>query len=123
MRFLVDMPLSPRLAAWLRKQGHDAVHAAESGLSRAADIAVMSRARQESRTIITADLDYPRLLAIAGLSAPSPILFRGGNWSDAETIQRVGEVIQAVTAEEIAGSIVVVDRRRVRRRLPIQEGA
>ena len=104
--------------------GDDTVHAAESGLSRAADIAVMSRARQESRTIITADLDYPRLLAIAGLSAPSLILFRGGNWSDAETIQRVGEVIQAVTAEEIAGSIVVVDRRRVRRRrLPIQEGA
>lgn len=35
MKFLIDMPLSPALAVWLVRQGHDAVHALEVGLSRA----------------------------------------------------------------------------------------
>jgi predicted nuclease of predicted toxin-antitoxin system len=35
VKFLVDMPLLPELAASLRNQGHDAVHAAVLGLSRA----------------------------------------------------------------------------------------
>ena len=72
MRFLVDMPLSPNLAAWLREQGHDAVHAVELGLNHAADVDIMTRAKQEARTIITADLDYPRLLALARVTDPSP---------------------------------------------------
>jgi predicted nuclease of predicted toxin-antitoxin system len=33
VKFLVDMPLSPNLAAWLKKEGHDAVHAVELGLN------------------------------------------------------------------------------------------
>lgn len=27
MKFLIDMPLSPELADWLNRQGHDAHHA------------------------------------------------------------------------------------------------
>lgn len=59
MKFLVDMPLSPKLASWLRRQGHDAVHAAEIGLHRAPDSEILSRAEHEARTVATADLDYP----------------------------------------------------------------
>ena len=58
---LVDMPLSPALAAWLADRGHDAVHAAELGLERETDVAIMARAKQEMRTVVTVDLDYPRL--------------------------------------------------------------
>ena len=65
MKFLVDMPLSPALAVWLKGQGYDAVHAAQLGLSRAPDLDIMACAKREGRTIITADLDYPRLLALA----------------------------------------------------------
>ncbi len=120
MKFLVDMPLSPMLAAWLRGQGHDAVHAAELGLIRTRDIDLMARAKQEGRTIVTADLDYPRLLALAQTTDPSLILFRDGNWSDADVIARMGEILQALTADDLAQSIIVVDRDRVRRRrLPI----
>lgn len=122
MKFLVDMPLSPHLAAWLREQGHDAVHAAESGLNRAPDADIVARAKQEHRTIVTADLDYPRLLALARTVEPSLILFRDGDWSDADVIARLREVLQALTAADVAQSIIVVDRDRVRRRrLPIAE--
>lgn len=120
MKFLVDMPLSPELAAWLRQQGHDAIHAAEVMLARAADLEIMARAKQERRTVITADLDYPRLLALAQMTDPSLILFRNGNWSEADVIARMREILHTLPPAEIAGSIISVDRNRVRRRrLPI----
>ncbi|MBI5166650.1 MAG: DUF5615 family PIN-like protein, partial [candidate division NC10 bacterium] len=49
MKFLIDMPLSPELAVWLVRQGHDAVHALEVGLDRASDAAILERARNEQR--------------------------------------------------------------------------
>jgi len=33
MKFLLDMPIPPGMAGWLRERGHDAVHAAEIGLA------------------------------------------------------------------------------------------
>lgn len=121
MKFLVDMPLSPALAQWLAAQGHDAVHASEAGLGRASDAEIIARASDEGQTIVTADLDYPRLLALAAATSPSVILFRGGDWSEAELIIRMSSVIAALAEAEIASSILVVDRNRVRRRrLPIR---
>jgi predicted nuclease of predicted toxin-antitoxin system len=120
VRFLVDMPLSPTLAAWLTDRGHDAVHAADLGLHSATDAEILVRAKSEARTVITADLDYPRLLALARVSEPSVILFRDGDWSEADVIARMDEVLASLTEADIAHSIVVVDRDRVRRRrLPI----
>ena len=122
MRFLVDMPLSPALAAWLRYNGRYAVHASEVGLHRASDIDIMARAKQEGRTMITADLDYPRLLALARTAEPSLILFRDGEWSEADVIARMGDILRTLTEADIAQSIIVVDRERVRRRrLPIEK--
>lgn len=59
MKFLVDMPLSPALARWLMKLNHDAVHASDLALSRATDAEIIARAKEDARTIVTADLDYP----------------------------------------------------------------
>jgi hypothetical protein len=73
------------------------------------------------RTIITADLDYPRLLALAGANGPSLILFRGGNWSDSELMLRMGELLMSAGDADTEHSILVVDRNRLRcRRLPIK---
>ena len=114
------MALSPALAHWLQANGHDAVHAATVGLDRASDTEIIARASAEARTVITADLDYPRLLALARATAPSLILFRGGNWSDADIIARMAETLGALSETDIEGSILVVERDRLRRRrLPI----
>jgi predicted nuclease of predicted toxin-antitoxin system len=85
-------------------------------LNRASDLDIMARAKREGRTIVTADLDYPRLLALAQTSEPSLILFRDGNWSDADVIKRMRDILHALTDADIAHSIIVVDRDRVRRR-------
>jgi predicted nuclease of predicted toxin-antitoxin system len=114
------MPLSPALASWLRDQGHDAVHASDIGLHAASDIEIIERAKQEARTVVTADLDYPRLIATAGASDPSLILFRGGDWTEISVRARMNDVLSALSEEEIQGSILTIDRDRVRRRkLPI----
>jgi predicted nuclease of predicted toxin-antitoxin system len=93
VKFLVDMPLSPLFAAWLREQGHDCIHASELALHRASDSELMARAKQEARTIVTADLDYPKLLALAYAEEPSVIVFRDGNWSETDVIARMSEVL------------------------------
>lgn len=114
------MPLSPGLAIWLRQDGHDAIHAGEIGLHRAPDTQILEIAKQEMRTILTADLDFPRLLALAQLSEPSLVLFRNGDWSEDEVVRRMKDVLDALPECELMSSIVVVDRHSIRRRrLPI----
>lgn len=121
MKFLVDMPLSPALAAWLVQQGHDALHAMQVGLDRSSDEVILGRARNEKRVIITADLDYPRLLALAQAEGPGLILFRGGNYGEQEAIERLTRVLETIPNEEFPNSIVVVEKGRIRRRrLPLE---
>jgi predicted nuclease of predicted toxin-antitoxin system len=122
LKFLVDMPVTPLAVTHLRAIGHDAVHAHEIGLARAADTQVLDAARRNGRVIITADLDYPRLLALHQASRPGIILFRGGAYSDADMLGLLDRVLTHMPALDLKESIVVVDRRRIRRRaLPIIE--
>jgi len=100
------MPLSPVLALWLVEKGHDAVHAAEIGMQTAPDTAIIERAKQEARTLITADLDYPRLLALSAAKEPSLVLFRGGNWSEAEVIARIDRLLDTSRAVDIESSVL-----------------
>ena len=120
MKFLIDMPLSPTLAGWLNSQRHDAVHAVDRGLHRAVDTEIIARAKLDARTVVTADLDYPRLLALTQATEPSLILFRRFDWSEADVIARPSDLLAGLSEVGIAQSILVVDRDRVRRRrLPI----
>jgi predicted nuclease of predicted toxin-antitoxin system len=120
VKFLVGMPLPPALARWLVNGGHDAVHASALGLDRAADGEILACAARDARTVVTADLDYPRLLALAGAGGPSLILFRGGDWSEAAVIARMQQILGGLGESDLTGSIIVVERSRVRRRrLPI----
>jgi predicted nuclease of predicted toxin-antitoxin system len=118
--FLIDMPLSPRLAAWLRAEGYDAVHAIELFLHQAPDETVLAVATSQNRVIITADLDFPRLFATVGSAGPGLILLRGGNYSEAESLECVRRVLMSISQDELPKSLVVVDRDRIRRRrLPV----
>lgn len=117
------MPLSPELAIWLIQHGHDAIHAFEAGLDRATDEVILERARNDDRIVITADLDFPRLLALAQADGPGLILFRGGNYSEQEIEQRLIRTFETVQHEELPNSIIVIEKKRIRRRrLPLEPG-
>jgi predicted nuclease of predicted toxin-antitoxin system len=114
------MALSPILAQWLQDRGHDAAHASAIGLARAPDTEIMARARSEDRIIITADLDYPRLLALSAADGPAVILFRGGNWQDDQAIDRLAAAMAIIAEDDLGKSIVVIEQSRIRRRaLPL----
>jgi predicted nuclease of predicted toxin-antitoxin system len=117
----MDMPLSPELAIWLVQQGHDAVHAVDVGLAGAADEVILERARREQRVVVTADLDYPRLLALTRAEGPGLILFRGGNYSEQEAVDRLRRTLETIPDEELPNSIIVIEKGRIRRRrLPLE---
>jgi predicted nuclease of predicted toxin-antitoxin system len=116
LKFLVDMPLSLSLARWLKSQGYDTIHASEYGLECAPDEEIVQRASRDQRVIITADLDFPRLLALSQVPQVGLILFRYGDFSDEEARDRLERVLNAVTREELTVSIIVVERTRIRRR-------
>ncbi|MEX2262408.1 MAG: DUF5615 family PIN-like protein [Bryobacteraceae bacterium] len=120
MKFLVDMALSPQVAHFLRTEGHDAAHASELSLNKAPDEEILQLALEQGRVVITADLDFPRLLAIMRTNGPGLILLRGGNYSEAESLQCVRRVLMVVDHAEMPRSIVVVDHEKIRRRwLPL----
>ena len=120
MKFLIDMPVSPSIAQWLEEQGHDAVHTFHSNLSQASDEEIINQAKKEGRIIVTADLDYSRLFAIAGSGEPGLIIFRGGNYNEKEMLALIKKVITVVPAEDFLNSIIIVSKTRIRRRrLPI----
>ncbi len=121
MKFLLDMPVSPLLLDVLEAFGHEGVHAFQIGESRAADIKLLELARNENRVIITADLDFPRLLALSGSDGPGVVLFRGGNYSDAEMCELLKRLLNEAAPNVISSSISVVDKRRIRiTKLPLK---
>jgi predicted nuclease of predicted toxin-antitoxin system len=120
MKFLIDMPLSPELATWLKEQGYNAVHASDIGLYTASDETILEHARTEQQVIITADLDYPRILALTQANGPGVILFRGGNYSEQEAKELLEHSLNTIPHEEFSISLIVIEKTRIRRRkLPI----
>lgn len=114
------MPVTPEAVIHLGGRGHDAVHAASVGLARASDVEILEVARREGRIVVTADLDYPRLLALERVDGPGIILFRGGSYSDLEMLELLNRVLAKAEELDLGRSITVADRQRIRRRrLPI----
>ncbi|MEO8168110.1 MAG: DUF5615 family PIN-like protein [bacterium] len=114
MKCLLDMPVSPSLVDVLRKFGHDGVHAYHIGHGRTADSDLLELARSEQRVVITADLDFPRILFLTAASGPGVILFRGGSYSDKEMCELLERVLSEVTEDAIRSSVCVVDKRHIR---------
>lgn len=120
MKVLLDMPVSSLLLDVLDAYGHEGVHAHQIGQDRAPDRELLEIARRENRVVITADLDFPRLLALSSAEGPGLILFRGGNYSDAEMCDLLERVLKEVAPDVLESSICVVDSKRIRiTRLPL----
>ena len=121
MRFLVDQCLSVELAERLAAAGHDAVHVASYGLSRADDEEVLARSAAEGRVLVSADTDFGGLLAARDVVVPSVVLFRRRTRRRPHEQAMILLTNLAVVEEDLdTGAIAVVDDAGIRiRRLPI----
>ena len=65
MKFLVDMPLSPKTVNFLKNMGFYAIRASELGMSKAKDKDIFDFAKKNDMVVLTADLDFGTILAFS----------------------------------------------------------
>lgn len=124
MKFLADMNISPKTVAFVQALGHEATHLHEQGLQRMPDPAILVKAREEGRVLLTHDLDFAELVAASGAKLPSIVIFRLRSMRP----ERVNERLRAIVAEQLGvlerGAIVSVSEAQIRvRLLPIARNA
>jgi predicted nuclease of predicted toxin-antitoxin system len=119
VRFLVDENLSPLLADLLCAAGHDASHVRNLGMRGATDQAIMARAEEEQRVVVSADTDFGTLLAHSGAKLPSVLLVRRlvGRRA-AEQVTIIVANLPAVSEDLDSGAVVVLTDDWVRTRCP-----
>ena len=120
MNCLVDQGLPRDIAVCLREAGWDVVHVGEIGWARANDPAILQRAKDESRVVLTLDSDFHQLLALSGESQPSVVRFRDEGLSIEQMFDIMVQIKTRFNNEMIDGAVASVRRGRCRlRRLPL----
>jgi predicted nuclease of predicted toxin-antitoxin system len=122
VKFLLDANLSPALAQPLRQAGHQAIHVVDADLLTAADAMILRHAADQGYAVITADSDFPTMLALHNASAPSVIHLRHINelsWQ--EQARLLVSNLPTVLDDLANGAIVSLSPTRMAvRRLPIR---
>jgi predicted nuclease of predicted toxin-antitoxin system len=116
MRFLADMGVDVRVVHWLRSQAHDATHLRDEGLQRLPNGEIFEKAIAEFRVVLTFDLDFGEILALAKGRKAGVILFRLRNTRTTHVIERLSSVLSDCKEILERGGIVIVQdsRHRVR---------
>jgi predicted nuclease of predicted toxin-antitoxin system len=123
VRLLADVGIAQSTTTRLRELGHDVEHLRELGLQSLPDHAVLARAVQEGRVIITFDLDFGDLLAASGGSLPSVIMVRLPDQRPASATPRIVAGLEQFHKPLEEGALLVVEKARFRlRRLPLEQG-
>ena len=121
MKLLIDESLQHELARILTKAGHDAVHVTDLDLNGAPDDDVLAVAADTGRIVVTADTDFVTLLALSNAAGPSVILLRPTGTPRTPASADRPHVLELVAEHLIHGSVITVERSRLRiRQLPIR---
>jgi predicted nuclease of predicted toxin-antitoxin system len=115
------MGLAHSTVVLLRTRGYDAVHLRDQGLQRLEDTEIVTKARAESRIILTHDLDFGRIVALSETRVPSVITFRLTDMRPTQVNQYLVAVLERFAERLEMGALVSVTDGGIRvRSLPIE---
>ena len=121
MRFLADMGISPQTVAFLGGLRHEAVHLHTQGLDRMKDSAILDKAREEGRILLTHDLDFGELVAASGARLPSVVIFRLRNMHPDRVNRYLESIVNQHSELLEQGAIISVAEGQIRARvLPLE---
>jgi predicted nuclease of predicted toxin-antitoxin system len=116
MRFLLDQDVYAITARFLSALMHDVVTVAEIGCSQAADVALLQRAQEQGRLLVSRDRDFGALVFVEGAGKGVIYLRMLPSTVDA-CHQELEAVLRSYSEEELRNAFVVVEpgRHRFRR--------
>jgi predicted nuclease of predicted toxin-antitoxin system len=122
MKFLVDMPLSPKTVQFLKNMGQEAVRVSELGMAKSKDREIFDYAEKNNMIILSADLDFGTILANTHSRKPSVIIFRLRNPSPEHVNLLILSNLTIIEKDILKGAIVIIEDSEIRiRELPIGE--
>lgn len=113
MRFLCDQDVYALTAQFLRDLGHSVITATELGLSRATDSALLERAAQERRLLVSRDKDFGGLVFVQHLGK-GVIYLRITPSTVQATHDELKRVLEIHSESDLANAFVVVEPGRHR---------
>lgn len=121
MRWLLDQGIPRSCVQRLAAVGHDSVHAADIGMEKSPDDAILERAALEGRIVVTLDADFHALLANSLAKEPSVIRIRDEGLKAPELTDAVLELVKSFEKELLCGCAMTMHNGRVRyRMLPLE---
>jgi predicted nuclease of predicted toxin-antitoxin system len=122
VKLIIDMNLAPAWCAVFHARGWHAVHWSEVGDARAPDAAILSWARTHGHVLLTHDLDFGALLALAAAVGPSVVQVRSQDVTPEAMGAMVVPVLRDHAAALAAGAFISIDEASARVRiLPLRE--
>jgi predicted nuclease of predicted toxin-antitoxin system len=122
VKVLIDMNLSPAWAEILRNAGFEATHWSLVGDIRAADSTILSWARSNGYVLLTHDLDFGAILAVARSTTPSVMQLRARDVTPEHLGSLVCEAFTQYASHLERGALVSLDEWSRRARiLPLRD--
>lgn len=120
MKFLVDMPLSPKTVNFLKNMGFEAIRVSELGMAKSKDREIFDYAEKHDMILLSADLDFGTILAFTHSIKPSVIIFRLNDPSPEHVNSLLSSNLSNIEGELMKGVIVIIEDAEIRiRELPI----
>jgi predicted nuclease of predicted toxin-antitoxin system len=114
VKFKLDENLSPSLAELFTSAGHDAHSVVEQGLGGAADPSVLIRCTQESRVLVTFDLDFANIQAYPPGEHAGIVVLRLATQSHSLAAAALARVLALLPGEPLIGALWIIEDHRIR---------
>jgi predicted nuclease of predicted toxin-antitoxin system len=114
LRFKIDENLPVEAAELLVESGHDARTIHDQQMVGERDLQVVSVSRDESRALITLDLDFADIRAYPPSDYHGLIVLRPKSQSKPAVVALVQRLLPALNTEPLEASLWIVDETKIR---------